>query len=95
MTEYDNDELYSCKGLNRVEYIKEIRDRNSSIIMQKKYELTKQQLNHLEVQQQEIINERKYREESIKISKRSFIISIVGICIAFASLVVAIIALSN
>lgn len=35
MTEYDNDELYSCKGLNLVEYIKEIRDRNSNIIMQK------------------------------------------------------------
>ncbi|WP_418495499.1 hypothetical protein [Coprobacter sp.] len=95
MTDYNNDELYSYKGLNRTEYIKEMRDRNSSIIMQKQYELTKQQLKHLEIQQQEMINERKYREESSKISKRSFIISIVGICIAFASLVVAIIALSN
>ena len=95
MTDYNNDELYSYKGLNRTEYIKEMRDRNSSIIMQKQYEFTKQQLKHLEMQQQEMINERKYREESSKISKRSFIISIVGICIAFASLVVAIIALSN
>ncbi|MCU6767356.1 hypothetical protein OCV73_00065 [Barnesiella propionica] len=79
----DPDKLESYKGPGAF-FPKYVDERNSRKIMQKQFDLIKQK-------EQEIIELRKYREESRISAKRSFKFVILGIIIALLTLIATII----
>lgn len=86
MENYNNyDELESYGGLGHMaEFRKAVNEDNVNKVMRAQFDLIKKQ-------QQEIIEQSKYREESRRSSKRTFNFAIAGIVIALLTLIATII----